>query len=376
MLSRMRPTEIVAFDAAPIDLPLIRPFVIATGRQPRAHNVLVRVRLSDGTTGLGEAAPVPHISGETVESTLAVIERIGEHVVGHDSRSWRAIAATLLEHEPKAAAARCAVEMAVLDALARHHRMPLWSLCGGVGTELQTDITVVAGTIEEARTRAAAFATEGYRTLKVKVGGPGGGDPDFDIERMRAIHEAAPHARLVADANGAYGVDTATAFLDGLARVGVPLALFEQPVARDDVDGWDELSRRTSALLCADESARDARDVLELVARGNVGAINIKLMKCGFAEAMAMWQIARTAGLTLMIGGMVESIVAMSASAALGAGLGGFAFVDLDTPPLITEHPFAGGYRQHADVLDLAHIESGHGVVLAGADPFGEEETT
>lgn len=371
MLSGMRSTEIIALEAVALELPLARPFVIATGRQPSARNVLVRVRLADGTTGLGESAPVPHISGETGEGTLAAIERARELVVGHDCRSWRALAVALMQVEPDAAAARCGIEVAVLDAFARHHRTPLWAMWGGSTTELATDITVVAGTIEEARTTAASFDHEGYRTLKVKVGAL---DPESDVARMQAIHEAAPSARLIADANGAYDVEGARAFIEGLERIGVPLSLFEQPIPRGEEGGWDELAACTSALLCADESARNAREVLALVVEGAVGAINVKPMKCGIAEAIAMWQVARAAGLTLMIGGMVESIVAMSASASLAAGLGGFAYVDLDTPPLITEHPFSGGYRQHADRLDLREITSGHGVVLAEAeDPFLEK---
>jgi L-Ala-D/L-Glu epimerase len=370
MLWSMRSTEITKLEAVPIDFPLVRPFVIATGRQPEAHNVLVRVTLADGTTGLGEAAPVAHIGGETVHSTMAALERCVDVVVGHDCRGWRALALALTQIEPDAPAARCAVEVAVLDALARHHRIPLWAMWGGSTTELATDITVVAGTLDEARERATDFVQEGYRALKVKVGAAAG-DPEPDVERMRAIHEAAPAARIIADANGAYDVASASAFIEGLERAGVPLALFEQPLPRDDEAGWDELGRRTSILLCADESARDSRDVWSLANRGFAGAINIKLMKCGVAESMAMWQVARAANLPLMIGGMVESIVAMSASAALAAGLGGFEFVDLDTPPLITEHPFAGGYRQTEDRLDLLAVASGHGVTLAEEnDPF------
>ena len=62
--------------------------------------------------------------------------------------------------------------------------------------------------------------------------------------------------------------------------------------------------------------------------------VNVKPMKAGLVEAMEIVTVARAAGLGLMIGGMVEGKMAMSASACLAAGFGGFAFVDLDTPPL------------------------------------------
>lgn len=64
-----------------------------------------------------------------------------------------------------------------------------------------------------------------------------------------------------------------------------------------------------------------------------------------------------------MIGGMVEARIAMGTSACLAAGLGGFAFVDLDTPLFLAEDPFDGGYTQRGEVLDLRAIDAGHGCV-------------
>jgi L-alanine-DL-glutamate epimerase-like enolase superfamily enzyme len=93
-----------------------------------------------------------------------------------------------------------------------------------------------------------------------------------------------------------------------------------------------------------------------------VQVFNIKLMKTGIAESLAIAAIARAAGLDLMIGGMVESVLAMTTSACFAAGLGGFAFVDLDTPLFLADNPFDGGYVQTRDCLELSGIVAGHGV--------------
>jgi L-Ala-D/L-Glu epimerase len=90
--------------------------------------------------------------------------------------------------------------------------------------------------------------------------------------------------------------------------------------------------------------------------------INIKLMKCGIAEALDIAAIARAAGMGLMIGGMVESTLAMTVSACFAAGLGGFSFVDLDTPLFMAETPLVGGMRYEGARITLDHIEAGHGV--------------
>jgi L-alanine-DL-glutamate epimerase-like enolase superfamily enzyme len=184
------------------------------------------------------------------------------------------------------------------------------------------------------------------------------------VERLKAICHAAPEARIIADANGGYNLAGALTMLEEARRAGIPLEFLEQPLSREDLDGMAYLTGHFPVTICADESARSAGDVLELVRRKAVGAINIKLMKCGVVEAIRMWSLARTAGLKLMVGGMVESILAMTFSAHFAVGLGGFDYVDLDTPIFVTAHPFTGGFRREGGILTLHHIEEGHGVRL------------
>jgi L-alanine-DL-glutamate epimerase-like enolase superfamily enzyme len=358
----MHPTVITALTAEPLDLPLTEPFAIATGAQHVAHNVLVRLTLSDGTTGLGEAAPFTAVSGETQARTLAAIQSVRERLIGQDVRTWRPLSAWLTEALPHEPSARCGVETALLDALARHHRVPLWVFFGGAGTELDIDMTVTAGDRAHAESSARAILARGITTLKVKVGAL---SPEQDVERLIAIYKVAPQARLFADANGGYTVTQAKAFLAGLERAGVPLALFEQPVPAEDLAGLAELTRTSRMPICADESARSAQDVLRLIRERAASGINIKTMKCGVVESLMMWHLARAAGMELMIGGMVESTLAMSCSAHLAAGLGGFHYADLDTPLFIAKHPFRGGYQQQASRVSVSGTPSGHGVELA-----------
>jgi L-alanine-DL-glutamate epimerase-like enolase superfamily enzyme len=90
-------------------------------------------------------------------------------------------------------------------------------------------------------------------------------------------------------------------------------------------------------------------------------------MKAGVVEALAIAQIAKAAGIGLMIGGMVETLLAMNMSAHFAAGLGGFEFVDLDTPMFMAEQPLIGGWQQTGGTLRLDHFAAGHGVELGSA---------
>ncbi|HKQ70679.1 MAG TPA: enolase C-terminal domain-like protein [Polyangiaceae bacterium] len=353
-------TTIASVDAVPIDVPLTEPFAIAQGAPSLAANVLVTVTLADGTVGLGEAAPFTAVSGETQAKSLAAA-RGASWLVGRDARTYRSIAAELAEALGAEKAAACALETAVIDAFARHHGVPLWSFFGGAGTELDTDMTITAGDAAHAARAAEQILGRGIDTIKVKIGAR---SPAEDAARLDAVRRAAPRARLIVDANGAYSVDEARRFLAELDALNIAIALFEQPVAPGEWLAFMKDRTPSSVLMCADESARSSADLLRLVAAGAVDAVNLKPMKTGVLEAIAMWHVARAAGIAMMIGGMVETCLAMSLSAHLAAGLGGFAFVDLDTPMFVKEHPFAGGFEQIGKRLSVAHVEAGHGVSL------------
>jgi hypothetical protein len=60
---------------------------------------------------------------------------------------------------------------------------------------------------------------------------------------------------------------------------------------------------------------------------------------------------------------MVETRLAMCASACFAAGIGGFAFVDLDTPLFLAADPFDGGYAMDGERIDLRPVDLGHGCV-------------
>jgi L-Ala-D/L-Glu epimerase len=111
--------------------------------------------------------------------------------------------------------------------------------------------------------------------------------------------------------------------------------------------------------VAADESVASAADARRVARPGAAQVINVKLMKAGIAEALEVVQVARAEGLGLMIGGNVESILAMTASACFASGLGGFAYADLDTPLFLAENPFEGGFALDGSRISVAHIESG-----------------
>jgi L-alanine-DL-glutamate epimerase-like enolase superfamily enzyme len=354
---------IQAFDVAVLDIPLHEPFGISGGAQAVAANVLATLTLADGTRGYGEAAPLPPYNGETQADALAALRAAAAWLPGKAASldTWRELAA---EFRTRGGAgcgsAQCAFEMALLDALTRQAGLPLWKFCGGAGTELETDMTVTTGSAPEASAAARAIRARGIRMIKVKVGGKLG--PAHDLERIAAIHAVAPDSPLILDGNAGVTRAAASELVRGLKARNITPALLEQWLAKDDLAGARALAAESGWLVAADETVTTSADARRVVSAKSAQVINIKLMKAGLAEAFSIAAVAREAGLALMIGGNVESILAMTVSACFAAGQGGFRFADLDTPLFLAENPFTGGYQLDGGRISVAHITAGHGV--------------
>jgi L-alanine-DL-glutamate epimerase-like enolase superfamily enzyme len=355
------PTQIAAVTVTPLDIPLFAPFGISGGAQAMANNVLVGLELADGTRGWGEAAPLPPYNGETQSEARAALSAAAGWLVGRDVAAWRKIAAEFrIRGGADSGSAQCALEMALVDALTNHRQEPLWHFFGGAGTELETDMTVTTGSPEEAASAARAILGRGIRLIKAKVGGRSG--TAHDLARILAIHEAAPGAPLILDGNAGLTRAAAADLIKGLKASGVAPVLLEQWLAKDDLAGMRALGTESGWLVAADEAVCCVADVVRVAEARAAHFVNIKLMKAGIVEAWAIVDAIRVAGLGLMIGGNVESILAMTASACFAAGLGGFRFADLDTPLFLAENPFEGGYVLTGGNISVAAIPAGHGV--------------
>jgi L-Ala-D/L-Glu epimerase len=363
------PATIRSVEVAPLDIPLHVPFGIAGGAQAMANNVLLTIELADGTRGFGEAAPLPPYNGETQADALSALRSAREWLVSRDARNWRELGAEFERRSAiRSGSARCALEMALLDALTRSDGLPLWKFFGaadGLGREgpppeLETDMTVTTGTPGEAADAARDIKRRGIRLIKVKVGGPKGAA--HDLARLAAIHEVAPEAPLILDGNAGVTRAAATELVRGLKARGIAPALLEQWLSKDDLDGMRALREESGWLVAADESVTTREDAERVAFAHAADVINIKLMKGGIAAALAIAVVAKREGLGLMIGGNVESILAMTTSACFAAGLGGFRFADLDTPLFLAANPFSGGFAMDGGQISVAHIQAGHGV--------------
>lgn len=326
----------------PIDIPLTDPFTVATGTRTVAENVFVRVTLAGGTQGYGECAPFPEVGGEDRLSCLDALHQLGEVIESHTAERFIEIAKSMKDLLPAQPAARCGVETAIVDAYCRSLHVPLWKLWGGADVrKRETDITIPICDLATTLRLGRQWHARGFRLFKMKVGK----DVDEDVQRLEALHRTLPGIAFIVDGNQGLSRVECLAFSKGVKQFGGTMVLLEQPVVREDLESLAVIRRETGIPVAADESVRSLMDAREVIARKAADYINIKIMKTGVVEAREIAAYALASGLKLMIGGMVESRIAMGCSFSLVLGMKGFEILDLDTPLLLSEDPVSGGYQ-------------------------------
>ncbi len=298
--------------------PIAGTFTISRGSKTEAE-VVTCVVVEGSHAGRGECVPYRRY-GETVEGVLAAIEAIRP-----------AIASGMTREELRAAmpagAARNAVDCALWDLEAKRSATPAWrKVCVTSPRPLVTAYTLSLGDPASMADQARANASRPL--LKVKVGGDG------DMERVRAVVTAAPASRIVLDANEGWSEANVLPHLDECARLGV--SLVEQPLPA----GQDGFLRSIPhpVPICADESVHTTSGLEALV--GLYDAVNIKLDKAGgLTEAIAMRGKARALGLSVMVGCMVGTSLAMAPAVLLAQDAD---YIDLDGPLLLARDRVPG----------------------------------
>ena len=344
----MKSDTIQRIEIWPIDVPITDPFVVATGARVTAQNLFVRVTLRDGTCGYGEAAPFPEVGGEDRASCFDTATVLATPLVGQSVAGYQSIADTLQAQAILYPAARCGLETAILDAYTRSLGVPLWQLWGSADVrDRETDITIPICELEKTLDLARGWYARGFRLFKMKVGT----NVEEDIRRLEAVHDAFPNIGFIGDGNQGFSRQDCLLFVSGVKNFGGRLVLLEQPLIREDLEGLHAIRHLTGIPVAADESVRSLDDARRVVKLQAADYINIKIMKTGVTEALRIAAFARSVGLRLMIGGMVETRIAMGCSFSLVLGQGGFDVLDLDTPLLLSTDPVLGGYDYSGPIL-------------------------
>jgi L-Ala-D/L-Glu epimerase len=314
-----------------LDLPMTHTWTIArTGGTNVSEVVVVELTGADGTVGRGEAAPTARYR-ESVSSVEAFLKKVDPRgLTFSDVDGSMSYLDTLSNHDM---AAKCALNLALLDGAAKRARKPLYDYFG-LGFRDNHHVTSFTIGIDKPEViRQKVLEAEAYPILKMKVGVPG------DKENLQALRDAAPAKWIRVDANEGWKTkEQALEMIEWLAKDS-HVQYIEQPMpAGTPVKDWVWLKERTPLPIFGDESYHLAHDIAE--AAECFHGVNVKLVKTGGLSAgFAALQAARKAGLKTMIGCMIETSILISAAAHVAELCD---YLDIDGNVLIKSDPYLG----------------------------------
>lgn len=349
----------------------MEPFTIATGTMDYAQNVFIRVYTDSGIYGVGECSAFPMIVGETQETCLVMAREFARLWKGEDALDIPDRLQQLHNFTAGNTTIKSAFDMVLYDIAAKNAGLPLYKFLGGDRRTVETDITIGIGNPQDMASKALEFKKNGATVLKVKLGKKA----TDDVERIRLIRQAVgKDMKIRVDANQGWSFDAAVYALQAIGSYNIEFC--EQPMRVWHNDRLPELMSLSPVKIMADESVYNHHDARMQINSGSCHYINIKFSKSGgICEAIKIHDTAAEENIACMMGGMLESRIALSAKLHFVYSSSNVKFFDMDTCMIgHLEDPCVGGVQYKGYFLD---IDDAPGIgadadeaFLAGCDSF------
>ena len=318
---------IVSLEARHVRIRLRRPVKHASHSRTETDNLIVVCKLADGSVGYGEGVPREYVTGETIDSAMSLLiaSELGNRLPACAGFAEALTAAENFRLNPipgddrecRGNAARCAVELALLDAYCRMFGEPLMNVTRALAPELyeprdrvQYSGVILSAKGWKARILALVYRIQGFEQIKVKVGIPG----LDDAKRLRMLRRVLGRSReLRIDANEAWAPGEVLERIVSLERFGI--ASVEQPVLHEEVNSLTAVRRQTRVPIMLDESLCGLVDARRAVEAGTCDLYNLRLSKCGgFIPTLRLAQFAVQHGLGFQLGCQVGETGILSAA--------------------------------------------------------------
>lgn len=332
------------------DLQLTHLWAIArTGGTTVANVIVVQLTGADGTVGFGEAAPTARYK-ESVKTVEAFLKKVDPRGLSFsDVEGSMEYLDTISRHDM---AAKCALNLALLDGAGKKTQKPVYDLLG-LGFRDNHHLTSFTIGIDKPEViRKKVEQAVPFPVLKMKVGGP------QDKPNLQALREVAPDKAVRVDANEGWKTkEQALEMIEWLVQ-DKHIQYVEQPLpASTAAKDWTWLKQRSPLPIFGDESYHLAKDI-DTAAECFHG-VNVKLVKTGgISGGLAALMAARKAGLKTMIGCMIETSILISAAAHLAELCD---YLDVDGNILITNDPYIG-VATNSGLLSFANASEKYGL--------------
>ena len=328
----------------------MQPFTIATGTMDFAQNVFIRIHVSDNLHGVGECSAFPMIVGETQSTCFEMARDFAALWKNKNADDIEERMNELHGYTAFNSTIKSAFDMALHDLAAKKAKQPLYIFLGGSRKEIETDLTIGIDSPDVMAKTALQFKKNGVRFIKIKLGKNG----RQDIERVKQIREAVGEEIILRiDANQGWHFDEAADALQKMGKYNIQFC--EQPIRYWDDDKLPALKKISPIQIMADESVFDHHDAERLIRNKACDYINIKFAKSGgILEAKKINSVCERNKIPCMMGGMLESRLALTAFVHFALAHNNIIFYDMDTCLLGHKlDPVSGGIKYRGYFLEI-----------------------
>ncbi len=339
-----------------IRLPLRVPFHSAQASTDVRDLGVLRLTDEEGQIGLGEITPYPDPGAPPLSDLIAAFESGARDQLLETEIFDRGL--TLENKLPSAV--ECAIDVALLDLLARREGIRVADL---IGTDVQEQVAVNATISAQDPSDVASLAREavsaGFSTLKLKVG-----FSDLDADRLAALREeVGMQTMLRLDVNGGWYTSEAIEKINEFAEFG--LELVEQPVAPDDLASMHRVRDATLVPIVADEGVRTVEDLDLHVANGACDGVAIKLAQVsGITAASVLAANAAKAGLLTFVTSTLDGPIGLAAGLHFAAARSDFTLANGLATGALFDESYAFGLPEVSDGALTLSDSPGLGIEL------------
>lgn len=308
-----------------VEMPLVGTFTSGGISKSAMKCIVMRLTAADGNVGISSIEPLagakaPHTAHDLL---VTLRERISRELIGQDALNVNAISNVIDALAVQQPAVGAAAEMACVDLACRILDIPMYTYLGGaVQSRLYFNGWIGMLPPDEAATEATRWLQMGFESAKIKVGS----GVEADADRIAACRDAVGSAmKLRIDANCQYDVETSLKLCRAVRRYD--LQLFEQPVAKADVEGLARVRREGGIPIMADESISDHDSLLRVIKADAADFVKFGIEQAGgILRAARMLATAQAARVPVVVGHgfglapstMAEIMLAASSTAVLG----------------------------------------------------------
>lgn len=300
--------EIKRVEVSEVDLPFRHAFRHALKTRRFSNSIFVKIYLKGGVVGYGESLPRDYVTGETVESVFRELQPfLPRYAQETNFTDFESSARTVGELNELNGAAKCCVEIALLDALGKFFNQSISALTGGAARkQLYSTAVIPAGSTGQTIRNALAVRAVGFKSAKLKVG------MGNELERLAILRTVlGKNTTIRVDANCAWGIHESIEKIAAMSRFHITAV--EQPAR--SAAAMKEITDAVTIPIIADESLKTVQDAQDLCNAKACTIFNIRLSKCGgLFNALRIAETARRNGMRCGLGCQVGESGVLSAA--------------------------------------------------------------